>query len=411
MKFLMLILSVMSFLVETKNSVKPEGTWPYDMEAVYTCSYQKGTLRKDDRAVLTVIGLDGVSIQKVCIWVKSNKQSGAGKYIVTANKEQIAQGTISHRDLTGDGSTFVSWDLYSGECADVDELSVIIDGTENSLYIERYEITWSTASPHSVTLMNGYAEYAVMTERSGGSGIVLPSLPDTAEWRFMGWSEKEIRATTQTPTILAAYSKYFPREDTYLWALYKQHVAQGPVYMTEPVSGVYLYVNRYLQTALSGVPEKGIMQPAALDPGDEDQHYEIIFASADTAHIRPAAPNTPIGYEGTQLAVKVSPWQIYHDGEETLFYTTVKQKTYVLWLNIPDRSGDNYHAGLLDAPLKTSPVALQSVPEQGSEPLYSCHPENPQGISPVYTSEQSYSIPFGIYELRITNGQKQLIIR
>ena len=411
MKFLMLILSVMSFLVETKNSVKPEGTWPYDMEAVYSCSYQKGTVRKDDRAVLTVTGLGGVSIQKVCIWVKSNKQSGAGKYIVTANKEQIAQGTISHRDLTGDGNTFVSWDLYSGECADVDELSVIVDGTENSLYIEQYEITWSTASPHSVTLMNGYAEYTVMTERSGGSGIVLPLLPDTAEWRFMGWSEKEIRATTQTPTILAAYSKYFPREDTYLWALYKQHWSQEPVYMTEPVSGVYLYVNRYLQTALSGVPEKGIMQPAALNSGDENQHYEITFASPDTAYIRHAATNTPIGYEGTQLAVKVSPWQIYHDGEETLFYTTVKQKTYVLWLNIPDRSGDNYHAGLLDAPLGTSPVALQAVPEQGSEPLYSCHPENPQGISPVTTSEQSYSIPFGIYELRITNGQKQLIIR
>lgn len=401
----------MSFLVETKNSVKPEGVWPYNMEAVYSCSYQKGTVRKGDQATLTLYGLEGISIQKISILVKANKQSGAGVFSVTADNQSIANVPVSFRSLNGE-STYTSLELFSGVCADVDELTIALDGTENSLYIEQYDITWANAAPRSVTLMNGADEYAVMTERTAGNGIVLPALPDTAEWKFVGWSETEIRATTQLPALFPAYAHYYPREDTYLWATYRQQLSQEAVYMTEPESGVYLYVNRQTQIALSGIPEEGIMYPEMLNPHDEYQYYEITFPSPQTAYITHDPTGAPIGYEGKTLAVKPSLWQVYHSGEETLFYTTINEQTYILWLNIRDNNGENLHVGLLNAPLgNPSPLALQKLPEQANEPLYTCHPENPQGITSVTASHDTYSVPFGIYELQITNGLKQLIIK
>ncbi len=408
MKFLIIILSVMSFLVETKSSVTPDGTCPHNMEATYSCSYQKGTVRKGDNATLSLYNLDGITIEKVVVTMRSNKQSGAGIFQVDANGSQMAGLAITH-DFFKDGSRDIC--VYSGSCANVDELTISLDGTENSLYIDKYEITWANPSPRSVTLMNGSSEYAVMTERTSGAGVVLPALPDTAEWQFIGWSETEIRSTTKMPTVLPAYTKYYPREDTYLWATYKQQLTQETTYMTEPESGVYLYVNRQIQIALSGVPENGIMYPAALHTNDEDQYYEITFATPDTAYITHVSTGAPIGYEGTKLAIKPSPWQVYHDGEETLFYTTYNKQTYVLWLNIADGSVENFHAGLIKTNPGSSPVALQRVPDQSNELLFTCHPENPQSITTVPTTRNQYTIPFGIYELQITNGQKQLIIR
>ena len=412
MKFLIIILSVMSFLVETKNSVTQDGTCPHNMEAFYSCSYQKGTVRKGDNATLTLSHLDGITIEKISVFLKANKQSGAGTFTVMADDRLLANRSVAYREIIGEGgNAYVSWAIYSGSCANVDELTISLDGTENSLYIDKYEITWASPSPRSVTLMNGSSEYAVMTERTSGAGVVLPALPDTAEWRFIGWSETEIRSTTKTPMVLPAYAKYYPREDTYLWATYKQQLTQETTYMTEPETGIYLYVNRQIQIALSGVPENGIMYPAALNTNDEDQYYEITFASPDTAYITHVSTGAPIGYEAAKLAIKPSPWQVYHDGEETLFYTTYNKQTYVLWLNIADGSVENFHAGLIKTNPGSSPVALQRVPDQSNEPLYSCHPENPQSITTVPTIRNQYTIPFGIYELQITNGQKQLIIR
>lgn len=408
MKFLIIILSVMSFLVETKNSVTSDGTCPHNMEATYSCSYQKGTVRKGDNATLSLYNLDGITIEKVVVTMRSNKQSGAGIFQVDANGSQMAGLAITH-DFFKDGSRDIC--VYSGSYANVGELTISLDGTENSLYIDKYEITWANPSPRSVTLMNGSSEYAVMTERTSGAGVVLPALPDTAEWQFIGWSETEIRFTTKMPTVLPAYAKYYPREDTYLWATYKQQLTQETTYMTEPETGIYLYVNRQIQIALSGVPENGIMYPAALNTNDEDQYYEITFASPDTAYITHVSTGAPIGYEGTKLAIKPSPWQVYHDGEETLFYTTYNKQTYVLWLNIADGKVENFHAGLVNTTLSTSPMVLQLVPDQSNELLFTCHPENPQSITTVPTTRNQYTIPFGIYELHITNGQKQLIIR
>lgn len=409
-KFLMIILSVMSFWVETKNSVRPEGVWPYNMDAVYTCTYQKGTVRKGDQAVLTVSGLDGITVQKISVSVKANKQSGAGVCSVTADNQVLADVPVSFRGLNGE-SAYTSLELYSGYCTGVNELTITMEGIENSLYIERYDISWENASPRSVMLMNCSALHTVLSETEAGAGVVLPALPDTAEWKFVGWSETDIRSVTRVPALLSAYSRYYPHEDTYLWATYRQQPSRETVYMTEPESGIYLYVNRSSQIALSGVPENGVMYPATLNMSNKNQYYEITFASPETAYITHVATGTPIGYEGTKLVVKPSLWQVYHHGEETLFYMTQNKQTYVLWLNMMTGWDDAIYTGLLKTTLGTSPLALQVAADQSTEQIFSCHPDNPQGIRPIPSETHTYSIPFGIYELHITNGQKQLIVK
>ena len=89
MKLLMILLAVMTWTVESKNSVSGEGTWPYSIEVDYSCSYQKGTVRAGDEATLTMSGLGGITVEKVVMHMKANKSSGAGILTILANDKQI----------------------------------------------------------------------------------------------------------------------------------------------------------------------------------------------------------------------------------------------------------------------------------------------------------------------------------
>ena len=61
MNLLLVLLSVMTFTVETKNSVTTNGQCPDDMEVAYNCSYQKGQVRAGDVATLTLGNLGGIA--------------------------------------------------------------------------------------------------------------------------------------------------------------------------------------------------------------------------------------------------------------------------------------------------------------------------------------------------------------
>ena len=79
MKILLFILSaMMTFTVENKSTVKASGSWPYSMSATYQNTGTKGNVTDKDTATLTVSGLDGIAIEKVNVYLKSNKNSGAG---------------------------------------------------------------------------------------------------------------------------------------------------------------------------------------------------------------------------------------------------------------------------------------------------------------------------------------------
>lgn len=389
-----------------------EGQWPYDMEVTYSNTYNKGQVRAGDTATLHFTHLEGIDVQEITVYVRSNKSGGAGIFTVLSNGKTVASKSGSFDEWTGsfDKDNYHPIVVLSQPVQAVDELIIQLVGTANSLHIEKYEIRYTSAAPRTVSLRKGNSVYAELTETSRGAGVWLPMLADTADWRFIGWSETEIWETHDYPRLYAGNSTYVPSEDCVLWATYAYHEVPLTAYMNDVATGVYLYVNTENKMALCGVPEGGRMGFTSVDIEDMNQQYWVEFVSPDTAYITHELTATPIGYSGTNLAATPSPWLVYHEGDETLFYMIYSGKSYVLWLNC--MSGVDLYAGLLQANVGHSPMKLQQTPIEGCEPLITCHPEHPQAVENVQSNAingERMLLQFGNYELRLVNGKKQLI--
>ena len=409
-----ILAAVMTWTVESKSSVSGEGTWPYDIEVAYNNTYSKGTVRGGDDAVLTLGHLEGITIERVEVYVKSNKTAGAGTFNDLANGTNICGKSGTFKEWTGqyDNDSFHAILLYSGSKTGVNELVVSLHGTENSLYIEKYVIRYTMGPPGTVTLMHGDRVYQQLAEEHSGAGVLLPSVPDTAQWTFVGWSSTLFSQTTDIPTVRNAYEMYYPHGDEVLWAVFRHVDTPEQVYVSDLESGDYLYVNRDNNNALTGVPSGGKMTALKVDMANEAQVYSIDFAGTDTAYITHRATGVPIGYSETQMATNASPWLVYHAGEETIFYTVIKGKKYVLWLNVKDLYGNSY-AGLFQADvISGSPMSL-CYPDPAEDPVYTCHPEYGVGWQDVQAEPNGaeYILRLGNYELRIKNRRKELKIK
>ncbi|MBR6035078.1 MAG: hypothetical protein IKP39_03375 [Paludibacteraceae bacterium] len=411
MNLLLVLLSVMTITVETKSSVSMDGEWPYDIDVSYSNSYQKGDVRSGDVAELKLSHLEGVVVEKVEVYVKSNKNGGGGTFTLTADGEPIStiSGTFNEWFGAYDNTDYHPIELLDSPVS-LDELVISLEGSENSLHIEKYVITHTSQPAWTVTLMKGAEVYGTMTEPSGGQGIMLPSLAPQGQWHFVGWTMWEFWTIYTMPNILPSSSRFYPDQDCTLWAVYEYQPVEM-VYAEDLVSGEYLYVNRTTGQALSGVPEDGVMWAATTNNEDPDQIYYIDFASADTAYITHEATGTPIGYSGLQMVAKPSPWLVYRDGKETIFYMEQGGKKYVLWLNVWDSYSSTY-AGLLEARNLSSPMALMPAGPSMEEPAFTCHPECGLGVEEVKGEEVKGErvVRFGIYELHIVNGEKRLVI-
>lgn len=417
MKMLLLILSaIMSWFVTSKNTISGEGEFPSGIEVHYACTYQKGDVRANDTASISFANMGAISIERIEVYVKSNKTAGAGNFTVVANSETVATKTGTFKDWTGayDNSEYHAISLLSSPLANVRNLSIELVGTTNSLHIEKYVIQYTQAPPRTVTLMAGGTEFAVMKETAGGKGIELPWGADIPFWEFEGWSETEFWETEALPPVplTSPGTRYYPQEDCTLWAVYKQDKTPDISYVTDLTTDVYLYLHSETNMALRGVPEGGIMECAYVNVYDEQQYYWIEFESPEVAYITHMMTGTPVGYtQEAKIAVVASPWKVYHDGEETLLYATINDKNYVLWPGLQDGYGYTSYTGLLQANPMTSPMRLQSTLMPARLFVYTCHPET-QGVMTADGKDgimnERVLMRFGNYELIIRNGQKEL---
>jgi len=413
-----LLALIMTFSVENKNTVQPSGNVPPSVEAAYSCTYQKGTVRAGDEAQLVLTGIGGMTIESVELSMRSNRSGGAGTITVTADGATVATKSGSFRDWTGafDGTSYHMISVLTRSVQVEDELTVSVQGTENSLYIERFVITVQEPPAHTVTLMKGVDVYSTLTESESGAGVLLPMMNDTAEWHFIGWSEREFYTEYQVPDKLyTALNTMHLDEDKTLWACYIYRKEEEDTYVTELQSGIYLYVNSEMNFALSGIPEGGRMKTGYADSHNSKQYYQIEFVEPDTAYITHLESNSPIGHSGTNLRSISTPWLVYHEGEETQLYTYINGKRSVLWLNMLDSETQAYYTGLFSAEQwENSPMRLM-YPQEEEEPAYTCHPECGVAIETVpggrrQTNDKVLML-FGDYELRMTNGKKELRLR
>lgn len=384
MNLLLILLSVMTWTVESKDAVTlaEGGTVPYDIDVSYGNTYNKGQLRAGDVATLVLGNLGGLTVERVSLAMRANAKSGAGTIEVEMNGNLLSQSTILWALVSEDV------EVFRGQQNGVESMTIRVTGTENSLYVDAFTIEYSPRAPQSVVLMRGDTPIETLTEEHGMDGVILPWLDNEGHWRFRGWSKTEFWTIYEEPTYHHSNIRYFPENDT-LWAVYQWEEVNTDemVYEEAITSGVYMYVNRTTQQALTGVPTDGMMSYAKANVYDDNQHYMITLTGKDTAYITHVPTGTPIGYNGTQLAAKASPWKVYHEGDQTLFWTTIGGKNYVLWLEIMNGTGSEFHAGLLQANPGPSPMGLLGTMMPTEVFAFTCHPEVMLGVESVQDSD------------------------
>lgn len=415
--FLTILAAVMTLTVESKSSLSAEGEFPYDIEMSYINTGRKGSVTEKDTATLRITNFGNMSVDKVEVYVRSNQKSGAGVLTMDVNGAQVAKKEGSFLDWTGswDNTNFHSISLLARTCHHVESMTIRLVGTQSSLHIEKYVITYQQPLPHTVTLKNSNDTYQSLTEASGLSGVQLPQLVDQEGWTFVGWTPTECWNIDFLPEWYAAGAVYRPSRDTTLWALWRMQETEPTEYAADLQTGEYLYCETTQLYAMSGTPQEGVAGTAIIDPSDEEQVYVVTFDEArQTATIRHKLTNTYIGYSGTQLAATQSVWQVWHGGDKTCFYATISGKIYALLPWTTDGYGEYFFSGLMrttESALATATTALLAVPDEPNKPTYTCHPEVGLGIDIVEQTDEPQEetvIHLGNYQLIIRNGKKQI---
>lgn len=402
----------MTFTVESKSTVKASGSWPYSMNATYQNTGTKGNVTDKDTATFRVSGLDGSRIEKVDVYLKSNKSSGAGIITMKADGTQFYSAEGTYKDWFGAyNNTDYQAKGWSGDRT-VNELTVQVIGKTNSLHIEKYEITWSqTSTAYDVTLMNG----TELVTTLHGERVTLPNMPDTANWAFVGWSEVEYPETEDVETEIFT-DVYKPKQDVTLWAIYRYQTPLEQMIVTELQDGIYLYANFNSRMAMRGGVVNGVAGTEVIDVSNTMQWYEVsIQDSLATIRLSHVYGEEYIGFNGTTLVNEASQWQVYHDGTKTVFYTTVGEKKYVLLPGKLDSDQTTYVTRLVSTKniSQAETVLLQAELEEPN--IYTCHPEYGMGLEVTREGMKAFTgewrIPFGNYELIIRDGRKELRLK
>ena len=398
----------------TSNKTVSSDDVSFEVDAAYRNTYNKGQVRENDTATLSLSQLSGLTVERIEVYLKSNKFSGAGVFTVEANGETIASqsGTLAEWAGAYDNQDYHPVTLFSGSRTHVNNLTIRLVGTVSSLYIDRYVITYQPAPVYTVTFMTGAQCVGERTETSGGAGVLLSSMPDVNEWSFVAWTDRPFYTVYQMPaTRYRAGETYYPTEDATLWAVYENNPQSAAEPVTNLQSGLYLYLDTTQMNAIAGVPNDGRMDYDIADVSDENQFYEMVFNDAcDSATIQHMATGTYIGFSGTQLAAKRSLWCVYHSEDRTAFYTVVSGKQYVLFPAAYHTSngGETYTDIVKVNTVTNTPTVLMALPQQMMPAAYTCYPETGRDIESVHSGSHELIIPVGIYQLRISDGKKTI---
>lgn len=248
---LSLLFSILTatYTLSSNNTVVPEGDVPAYSTATFARSSstgKKGQMTEGNTTELQLTGWDGCTIRKVVLEMHSNSKTGAGALEMKVGKEvlwEIEDQSFAEKDWAGDYST--DWvnvnKEFQTKVGDYENVNIRITASENSLYINSYRIEYEPAEAkcHSVRFYTGLdTPPQTMVQSEIGAPIILPEWRDTAEWYFVGWSEKEVVDGVEKASWRQPGDKYVPHINTTLWAVYSNVDEVAAV--TEYVSGQYV---------------------------------------------------------------------------------------------------------------------------------------------------------------------------
>ena len=448
-----LLLSVLTatYTVTSTTEVEPSGVFPANSTYDYSrtaSTGQKGQMTAGNGTTLRIDGWDDCVVEEVTLVMHSNKGNGKGVLSMTVGNEvvwKIEDKPFSHKQWAGSYST--DWVEVRQEINTTVPIGGVIQiqiaATENSLYIGEYRIRYTAPAPvgYMVSFTTGMdAAPEALTESSAGGGVVLPQWIDTAEWRFVGWSEVALENNVtdlKDNEILHAASRYYPQRDTRLWAVY-MNGEKTMKSVADYVNGEYLMVMKNATTELAGkdvaaamrgavVTEEGqvVTKPVVVAKDDEawvmdnsvwteDMVYVLEMGDDSTLTIQHISSGEWIGYEGSRLISRQSVWQykVVDDGTLVVYYTIGKQ-AYALYMD------NGLHATDLTITAYAQPMkverwtenALMLFPAQMAE--YTSWPLGKgNGIENMFVPQQVVEgealVRVGNYMLYIKDGRKYL---
>ena len=438
-----LLLSLLSatFTVGSSKTIEVSGEMPESAHAVFTRTAESGDKKRmtaGNATELCILGFDKCVIKSVTLKMRSNKAQGAGSLRMSIGKQvvwEIADADFANSSWYGAWSTeWVEISKSLGQTVGVgDSITIRIEASKNSLYIQRYTIEYEAAQKeaYSVYLQSGLTEEPlVLKEDSPSAGVVLPMCIDTLEWYFKGWCEHAIEDSTACPTLWAGGTRYYPRSDCQLWALYSD--VDKVVQTTDYQSGEYVIAHNVWGHAMYGdvhLPDVENARyrvvgatPVVLADNtgggkvlvsevDEEMVYAVQFLSDSTLTIRNVVSDGGVGFKTNQLADQELEWSYKSLPDSSLaVYHIEGDKAYLLTFGYgPNAVYDEIVAYAQSINLATVVKnALWFFPV--SEARFTSFPLGKlsavEQVSIPYSTEQDVRICWGVYEIHVVGGKK-----
>lgn len=432
-----LLALVATFVVETNKKISTSGVLPEGATAEYVCTGKKGQMTEGQQATLTLQGWQNTDIEGVRLSMRSNKASGAGALQMSIDGQEV--WTISDSGFDqwcGEYTTEYTAIVHTFSSAVKSakgDISIRIEASTNSLYIEKYEIIYqkSAARAYSIDLQTENGTYSRLTESQAGSGIILPTLPDEDGWRFVGWTEKAVEKTTTRPAVYAPGSTYYPRTDLVLWAVYSDDFEEVEMLQrTDCQSGFYAIAFPILNAAYSGEPDNSTgLLPATdilLSTTDSiwyerrfeitpEMVYYIDFAADSTATITHVSSAKSVGCKNKKLYDTPTKWQYRLLPDQTVAFflreSSNSELVRALWVSVEENK--DFYGKLLSAYERTlcTQALLYEAPDNERIIYYTSYPLH-SDIRYIEAQEQpTQTIQIGIYKLQIVHGKKTINLR
>lgn len=432
-----LLALVATFVVESNKEISTSGVLPEGATADYVCTGRKGQMTKGQQATLTLQGWQNTDIEGVRLSMKSNKSSGAGALQMSVDEQEVWTISDSGFDQWCGGYTTEYTEIihtFSPTIKSTEgNISIRIEASTNSLYIEKYEIVYqkSALKPYSIDLQTENGTYSRLTESQAGSGIILPTLPDEDGWRFVGWTEKAVEETTTRPTVYAPGSTYYPRTDLSLWAVYSDDLQEVEMLQrTDCQSGFYAIAFPILNVAYSGEPDNSTgLLPASeilLSTTDSiwykrqfeitpEMVYYIDFAADSTASITHVSSAKSVGCKNKKLYDTPTKWQYRLLPDQTVAFflqeSDNSELVRALWVSVEENK--DFYGKLLSAYERTlcTQALLYEAPDNERIIYYTSYPLHSDIRDMEMYDQPTQTIQIGIYKLQIVHGKKTINLR
>ena len=420
MNLLLILLSVMTFTIESKTSVSMDGLWPYDIGVNYTNTGTKGNVGAGDIAILSLSGLENIQLESVKLYMQSNQNSGSGVISMTADGASLYSKSGTYKDWFGsyNNTTYQPIGWSGKKILNQGTLVIEVAGTENSLHIEKYEIAYTNAPerPYKVTLVMDNIQKQIM-ESEAGSGVVLPVGPDVDGWFWDGWSTEPVsEQMTSQPYTLYAGDTIYPKKDMTLWAVWTDVELPSWEKQCLPQSGYYS-MELHNKILYSGVDKNGLVPMIEAGMVYINSIYHIDFITDSTCTIQVVGgQDSYIGYDLQSKTLKDSPseWK-YMVLRDSTWIFNAKQEGEFYWMLY--QKGMEYYAWLSNYKLGMDPNKvweLYALPDPHETIHWWSYPVT-HAVKIVKSEglkvKSEWRIPWGNYELIITNGQKELRLK